>query len=149
MLTRWTQGTEQTQPTLVRNFSYKNDRPCGPRFACIGDAGCFLDPVFSSGVGIAMNSACLLTDALSPALAEGREADPLLLAPMMAQMDVAYETFGALIGRFYNSNFGVNFFLSSIGGTYRQGLISLLAGDVWRDDNPFQKSLLRSRRPSK
>lgn len=147
MLTRWTRGSERGETSIVRNFSYKNSRPNGARFACIGDAGCFLDPVFSSGVAVAMNSACLLADHLSPALSQGREGEQELLRPMMAKMDDAYVSFESLIDRFYNTNFGVNFFLSSTGGVYRKGLITMLAGDVWRDDNPFQKSLLgRSRR---
>jgi len=146
MLRRWIEGATQSEPQIIRNFSYKNEVPNGARFACIGDAGCFLDPVFSSGVAIAMESACLLVDTLSPALREGREGDPSLLDPMMAHMDEGYAMFAALIDRFYNTNFGTNFFLSTGGGDYRRGLISLLAGDVWRDHNPFKKMLAGSRR---
>jgi flavin-dependent dehydrogenase len=39
------------------NYSYLSDRMCGPGYLLIGDAIAFIDPVFSSGVYLAMNSA--------------------------------------------------------------------------------------------
>ena len=38
------------------------------------------------------------------------------------------------------------FFAKDPDPTIKAGLVSTLAGDVWRDDNLFQKMLLRSRR---
>ncbi|MDZ7668564.1 MAG: NAD(P)/FAD-dependent oxidoreductase [Gammaproteobacteria bacterium] len=46
------------------NYSYCSSRQTGPGFALIGDAYTFIDPVFSSGVYLAMSSA----DALAPAI---------------------------------------------------------------------------------
>ena len=39
------------------NYSYLSDRMVGPGFAIIGDAFAFIDPVFSSGVYLAMHAA--------------------------------------------------------------------------------------------
>lgn len=39
------------------NFSYFSDRMYGPNFLLVGDAFAFIDPVFSSGVYVAMSSA--------------------------------------------------------------------------------------------
>jgi len=39
------------------NYSYLSDRMLGPGYLMIGDAFAFIDPVFSSGVYLAMNSA--------------------------------------------------------------------------------------------
>jgi flavin-dependent dehydrogenase len=39
------------------NYSYACRDVCGPRWIMVGDAGAFIDPVFSSGVYIAMHSA--------------------------------------------------------------------------------------------
>ncbi len=45
-------------PTHVTgNYSYGSTRMTGPGFALLGDAYAFVDPVFSSGVYLAMNSA--------------------------------------------------------------------------------------------
>jgi flavin-dependent dehydrogenase len=39
------------------NYSYVSDRICGPGYLILGDAFAFIDPIFSSGVYLAMNSA--------------------------------------------------------------------------------------------
>jgi len=39
------------------NYSYLSDRMCGPGYLMIGDAYAFIDPVFSSGVYLAMSGA--------------------------------------------------------------------------------------------
>lgn len=143
----WTAGAARSATQVIRNFSYKNGAPRGARYAAIGDASCFLDPVFSSGVTLALLSAEQLAARLGPALAAGAEADPELAAPGAAYMERGYTTFGALIDRFYNSRFADTVFLTdSQDSPTRRGVVSLLAGDAWRDDNPFQDMLLRARR---
>lgn len=147
LLTRLTEGASQTEPQLIRNFSFQNQRAHGARFCCVGDAACFLDPVFSSGVSLAMLGAERLADTLVPALREGTEAAPELMTPLKAQMRQGYEAFGSLIKAFYSSKLLENlFFYDSPDPQVRAGLISLLAGDVWRDDNAFQNALMKGRR---
>ncbi|TPV96841.1 MAG: NAD(P)/FAD-dependent oxidoreductase [Myxococcales bacterium FL481] len=147
MLGRLIAGATATPPRIVRNFSYRNGRSFGPRFACIGDAACFLDPVFSSGVALAMHSASRLCNVLSPALAEETEGDPDLMTATNETMERGYVTFGSLIRRFYNTKFADNFFFGEAQSQQiRQGVISVLAGDVWRHDNPFQNLLLTAKR---
>ncbi|MBT8488536.1 MAG: NAD(P)/FAD-dependent oxidoreductase [Gemmatimonadetes bacterium] len=53
------------------NYSYSLDRVCGDGWLAIGDAARFLDPVFSSGVSVAMHSARLAADCIVPALHAG------------------------------------------------------------------------------
>jgi flavin-dependent dehydrogenase len=140
-----TAGATRTEPRIIRNFSYQNLRAFGPRWACAGDAACFLDPVFSSGVSLAMLSAESLADVLSPALREAGEARPDLMAAHGERMQVGYRTFAGLISRFYDHAMVRNlFFADTKDQPYRPGLISVLGGDLWRDDNPFQGILLRS-----
>ncbi len=146
MVTRLSAGARRLDTHIVGNFSYKNTTPHGARFAAIGDAACFLDPVFSSGVALALHAAEEVADALSPALHAGTEAAPELLDAHRASMDRAYLTFSKLIHRFYNSNFASSFFLQKgLGDELRRGVMSVLAGDVWRTDNRFQEMLLNSR----
>ena len=46
-----------------------------------------------------------------------------------------------------STNFADSFFLRETPDyELRSGIMSVLAGDVWRDDNPFQEMLLRGRR---
>jgi hypothetical protein len=149
LLRKLTAGATRSEPYVVANFSYQNTRSHGPRWSCVGDAAAFLDPVFSSGVTLALLGAERLADILSPALETGRESDPELMAPLKAHMEHGYECFARFIHRFYHTNLVSNlFFNPSPPVRMREGVISVLAGDVWRDDNPFQAMLLAARRAS-
>lgn len=140
-------GAERLQTRMVANFSFENEQASGLRYACVGDSACFIDPVFSSGVSLAILRAVEVSKRLLPALDEQREGDPLLMAPMESETKRAYETFASLVYRFYNTHFIDNMlFGAPEEGRFRAGVISVLAGDVFRDDNPFQDMLLRSRR---
>ena len=140
-------GAARTEGRVIRNFSFKNRAPHGSRWVCIGDAACFLDPVFSSGVSLAVLSGERMSRLLSPALKGGREGDAALMDSLRADMDVAYGSVGALIHSFYHTNIIHNlFFAENPDPEIRRGIISVLAGDVWRKDNRFQDMLLRSMR---
>ena len=147
LMRRLTAGANRTEPQVIRNFSFRNREPCGVRWACIGDSAYFLDPVFSSGVALAMIGAECAADLLIAALPRGEEATPDLLAPASAHMDRALETFSALIHSFYHTRIVQHLFTHpDPDPAVRAGLVSVLAGDVWRDDNPFQKMLVGGRR---
>lgn len=146
-LSRVTEGARTMTPRIARNFSYKNLEPAGERFACVGDSACFLDPVFSSGVSLAMESAELMADILIPAIQENREGDAELMRPLSEKLRTAYECFGSTIKAFYDTKVVEHlFFYDDPIKDLRAGLISILAGDVWRDDNRFQTMLLNGRR---
>ncbi len=53
------------------NYSYRLDRVCGDGWMAVGDAARFIDPVFSSGVSVAMHSARDAPEPLSQALPRG------------------------------------------------------------------------------
>src|ERR1041385_6177325 len=140
-------GAKRLSTRVIRNFSYKNGVPSRARCTSVGDAACFLDPVFSSGVALAMLGADAVTARLIPALAEGREAAPELMSPVWEHMERAYDSMGSLIYAFYHTGLLRNlFFAKHPDLEMRAGLISILALDVWRTDNAFQDILLKSRR---
>jgi flavin-dependent dehydrogenase len=142
---RLTAGATRTEGRVIRNFSFRNARSSGARWACVGDASIFLDPVFSSGVSLGMLAAERLADRLSGALEARAEDDPALAAPVQATMRTAYVTFASLIGTFYGTRLVEHvFFAKEPDPELRAGLISILAGDVWRADNRFQRMLLDS-----
>ncbi|MGC6488992.1 MAG: NAD(P)/FAD-dependent oxidoreductase [Planctomycetota bacterium] len=144
---RLTAGADRQETRVVGNYSYANKAACGPRFAAAGDAACFLDPVFSSGVTLALRGAADLVDVLGPALRDDREDRADLLDDYAASMQRAYATFAGLVERFYNTRFAESYFLGGdLGEDLRRGVMSVLAGDVWRHDNPFQEMLLSARR---
>jgi flavin-dependent dehydrogenase len=149
MTRRLTQGTHQTPRRIIRNYSYFNSLSHGARFTCVGDAAAFLDPLFSSGVSLAMVSGEKMAEILIPALREGREAEPQLMDALSGYMDISYRTFGELIWRYYNTGLVHRIFFQKPGrDIHRPGISSVVSGDMWRDDNPFQKLLLGARRAS-
>lgn len=56
---------------VIGDYSYYCEKKYGDNFAMIGDAGAFLDPIFSSGLYVGMHSAELLADALHEKLTAG------------------------------------------------------------------------------
>jgi len=147
LLSRLTAGATAGELRVIGDYSYANTTSHGARCLAIGDAAGFLDPIFSSGVAIGLASASHMVKALAPALAEGREAEPELMAPLKELLAVAYRSFHAIAHRFYNTALMDNVLFA--GAPYpvlRAGLISILAGDVWRDDNKFQQLIFASSR---
>jgi flavin-dependent dehydrogenase len=147
LIRRWTRGCPVTEVRLERNYSFRNLQPAGARFVCVGDAACFLDPVFSSGVSLAMVGAQSVVARLDPALRDRSEDAPDLMDPHLAFMETGVRTFGAMIDRFYNTHFIEHFIFGHQGhGEIRREIVSVLAGDVWNPDNAFAGMLARSRR---
>jgi flavin-dependent dehydrogenase len=141
-------GAAGTEARIIRNFSYRNQRSYGRRWGCAGDASCFLDPVFSSGVSLAMLGAESVAGKLSAALRAGTEDDPALLAEHATRMEIGYRSFSGIIYRFYHAELVHRlFFQDTEGAPMRAGITSVLGGDLWRDDNQFQQMLLRSLSP--
>lgn len=54
------------------NFSYRNEPVVGDRFLAVGDAIAFVDPIFSGGLHIAVQSGELAAQEIDRALADGR-----------------------------------------------------------------------------
>jgi flavin-dependent dehydrogenase len=54
------------------NFSYRTSEVAGDRFLCVGDALAFVDPIFSSGVFVAMQTAEMAAAEILAAFADGR-----------------------------------------------------------------------------
>jgi flavin-dependent dehydrogenase len=66
-------GAERVTPIhRVANFAYTNSPVVGDRFLAVGDAIAFIDPIFSSGVFVAMRTGELAADAILAAFAAGR-----------------------------------------------------------------------------
>ncbi len=57
-----------SEPTVVRDWSYTAEKLFGPGFILAGDAACFVDPLFSSGVHLALMSGVLAAAYVTTAL---------------------------------------------------------------------------------
>jgi flavin-dependent dehydrogenase len=88
---------------VVRDWSYRCKSLAGPGYILVGDAGCFIDPLFSSGVHLALTYAALASVVVASAL-----EDPTIAGPagkMYEQMYYReYGHFRELARLFYSSN---------------------------------------------
>lgn len=107
---------------------------CGPGFALLGNAGEFLDPIFSSGVTIAFKSASLAVSALERQLA-GAAVDwhNEFEAPLRKGVD----TFRAFVEAWYRGSLQRVFFHPKPPPSVRRMISSILAGYVWDRTNPY------------
>jgi len=140
-------GAEQEGDVRIEaDFSFCNDKRFGANYACCGDAAGFLDPVFSSGVFMAITSAERIADRLHQGFAEGREADPDLHAADDEEYVLGFLSMQLMVERFYRHNLVHNlFFEAGRDDSVKEQIAGLLAGDLWSDNNTFQSQLLNSR----
>jgi flavin-dependent dehydrogenase len=75
--TRLAGATRRSDVKVASDFSYSAPRLHGPRFIVVGDAGFFLDPVFSSGVHLAISAGVHGAEALHQRLTTRTLIDPL------------------------------------------------------------------------
>ena len=140
-------GAEQeTEVRAEADFSFTNTRRHGQRYACCGDAAGFLDPIFSSGVFLAVTSAERVADRLHPALAAGTEGDPALHAADDDHYTLGFRSMQLFVERYYQHDMVHHlFFAADRSDTIKNDIAALLSGDLWRDDNDFQRMLLAGR----
>ncbi len=121
----------------ITGFSANVSQLCGPGYALLGNAGEFLDPVFSSGVTIAMKSASLAAATLHRQL-EGEDVnwENEYATPLMAGVD----TFRTFVEAWYDGRFqDVIFARQNANKKVREMLSSILAGYAWDLENPYVK----------
>ena len=88
---------------VVRDWSYRCRSLHGPGYVLAGDAGCFIDPLFSSGVHLALTSGALAAAVAASSLSDRTLAGP---AGQMYQ-ELYYKEYGhfrELARLFYSSN---------------------------------------------
>jgi len=126
-----------TPANTIGGYSASVTRLHGPGYALLGNAAEFLDPVFSSGVTIALRSSKLATDALHRQLNgeivdwQADFADPLM---------VGVETFRAYVQGWYSGEFQDVVFYKNAQPEIRRMISSILAGYAWDTNNPFVAS---------
>jgi hypothetical protein len=88
---------------VIRDWSYASDRVVGPGWILCGDAACFIDPLFSTGVHLALSSGLMAAAYVATALTDvelARAAGPVY-QELYAQQ---YSHFRELARLFYASN---------------------------------------------
>jgi flavin-dependent dehydrogenase len=126
---------------VTGNYSYDSAQMGGAGWLMIGDAFAFLDPVFSSGVYLAMSGAEQAVTVIDTALREPwREAR--LLRKLERRQRVGMNRFAFFIYRFNSPIMGRIFRQPRNVWQIEQGVISMLAGDLF--DSPRVLRRLRA-----
>ena len=112
----------------------------GKGYALLGNAGEFLDPVFSSGVTIAVKSASLAAAALQRQFAgETVDWESEYAIPLKKGVD----TFRTFVDSWYSGGFQKVIFYEKQQPEVRRMIAAILAGYAWDDSNPYVKESKR------
>lgn len=127
-------GAERVAPVhATGNYSYGCTRMSGPGWVMAGDAYAFIDPVFSSGVFLAMLSAEQASEVVDGALREPARERALQKA-MEKRFRRGLKHFSWFIHRFTTPVMKRLFSAPRNDFQLQQAVVSMLAGDVF--DNP-------------
>jgi 2-polyprenyl-6-methoxyphenol hydroxylase-like FAD-dependent oxidoreductase len=125
-------------PRRITGYSCAVKRLYGDRFALAGNASEFLDPVFSSGVALAMSSAQRAAQLLIRQLRGGTVDWQVEYAePLMHGIN----TFRAYVNSWYDGSLPAIFFTEHRHNPdIKRQICSALAGYVWDKSNPYVRS---------
>jgi flavin-dependent dehydrogenase len=97
-----TGGELSTEVKAETDYSYVTEQFAGPGYLLAGDAACFLDPLLSTGVHLAMYSALLSAATISAVLGDG-VAEPDAMRFYEKAYRTAYERLLVLVSVFYQA----------------------------------------------
>ncbi|HEV2828373.1 MAG TPA: NAD(P)/FAD-dependent oxidoreductase [Pyrinomonadaceae bacterium] len=115
----------------ILDYSYRSKSCAGDGFILIGDAYGFLDPIYSSGVLLALKMAELAADSIHEAF-RTNDFSGAALGHYQAKLDNGIESMRKLVYAFYNEGFSFSQFLQKY-PEQRVNIISLLMGDVFKE----------------
>jgi flavin-dependent dehydrogenase len=90
------------------DYSYICHQKWGDNFCLVGDASAFIDPIFSTGVFMAMNSSRIASEAIHVRLTEGLDVGNKALEDAYESIVGAYDLIDKLIRLFYTPD-AINF----------------------------------------
>jgi flavin-dependent dehydrogenase len=124
----------------IKGYSASVTTLCGPGFALLGNAGEFLDPVFSSGVTIALKSASLASKVLDRQL-QGQSVDwqSEYAEPLM----IGVNAFRTYVEAWYDGRFQDVIYYQGQQPEVKRMICSILAGYAWDTNNPYVKESQR------
>jgi flavin-dependent dehydrogenase len=140
-------GAERVMaPSATADFSFRVGALCGEGWATVGDAGGFIDPLFSTGAHLAMHGALTGADVIHAALEAG-DVTAAGLAPWEQELRAGVELFTGVVQAFYSGDLVPQIFADPQHPFLRRAITSLLAGDVFRGDARWVREM-RARFPA-
>ena len=130
MKERLENATRDRDFLTTKDYSYYATQGAGPGWVMVGDAFGFIDPVYSTGVFLALKSGEFAADAIDAAI----KADDLSaerLGEWQATHHEGVMLFRKLVYAFYDPNFSFGRFLKA-NPQYRKNVTDMLIGDVFK-----------------
>ncbi len=122
------------------DYSYAMKQICGDRFVLIGDAARFVDPIFSTGVSIALNGARFASRTSSGPRKPGTSARRAS-RPTKTTIRRGTNNWYNFISVYYRLN--VLFTAFILDPRYRLDVLKLLQGDVYDEEEPAVLAKMR------
>ena len=127
------EGANQLFPIQsTKDFSYRASRIAGNNWVLVGDAFGFLDPVYSTGLFLALKSGEMAADVIIEAFHKNDFSEAQLGSFGPAFVN-GMEAFRKLVYAFYTKEFSFARFLSEY-PEHQGGIVDILSGDVFRKD---------------
>lgn len=123
----------------IQAYSASVKQLYGDRFVLLGNAGEFLDPVFSSGVTLAIESANSAATEVDKFLKNEKVDWQAWEAGYLKGVSV----FKAFVEEWYSGDFQKILFHKKPHEEFKKHIISILAGYVWDPANPFNRDSKR------
>ena len=120
----------------IYNYAASSSKLYGEGFVLCGNATEFLDPVFSSGVALAMASGHLAAKLIKKELNMGNVNWEIEYSE---KMNAGINVFRSYVNAWYSGDLQKIFFSKEIKEEYKKQICSVLAGYVWDETNPFVK----------
>jgi flavin-dependent dehydrogenase len=128
---RLANATQVFPVQATRDFSYRSSRIAGDGWVLVGDAFGFLDPIYSSGVLLALKSGELAADSIHEALA-ANDPSAARLGAHGPRFTAGMESMRKLVYAFYEQDFSFAKFLGRH-PEHRLNIIHLLVGNQEQD----------------
>ncbi len=116
---------------VTKDFSYRSKQVAGPGWVLVGDAFGFLDPIYSSGIYLALKSGEWAADAVD----QGLRTDDISAETLGAfgpKLNEGLEALRKLVYAYYTKDFSFGRFLRRF-PECQQGIIDILSGNVYAD----------------
>ncbi|MBZ4016061.1 NAD(P)/FAD-dependent oxidoreductase [Streptomyces purpurogeneiscleroticus] len=134
-------NAEQVRPLKTEgDYSYGMKQITGDNFVLIGDAARFVDPIFSSGVSVALNSARIACQDIIAA-AQAGDFSRSRFASYEKKLRRGVSNWHEFISIYYRLNILFTAFVQD--DRYRLDVLKMLQGDVYDEDEPKALAAMR------
>ena len=133
-------GVQCDQVRVTGEYSYHSKRIGGDGFCLVGDAFAFLDPLFSTGVFLALNSGAMAADTIHAALSTDGHVSAHHLDDYFKKQRHAVTSFRNLVTAFYDLSFSFREFLD-VYPHLHSSIVDTLVGNVFTNLDPLYTAL--------